>query len=113
MSLCGVALIWLQVGGAMALLAGVASLFAGSAAVHRYFERCDTCLMLSAPSGMVRVECRIRRLGDDADALYSACLAVQHAAALLSEEAARQSGCAGARTARNRERNLPPLHLVR
>ncbi len=90
LSLAGAALAWLAPDRHLGLGIGLVAMFAGSWLVHRYIEGCSTHLLLRDGDHVREVACRVRRLGEDADALHAAQRAVQHAATLLDERVARQ-----------------------
>lgn len=90
LSLAGAGLAWVYSGQHLGLGIGVAAMFAGSWLVHRYIESCTTRLVLREGDRVCELACRVRRLGDDADALHHAQRAVQYAATLLDERLARQ-----------------------
>ena len=83
LSLAGAALALGYPGGNLGLFAGLVTAFAGSHLVHRHLERCTTRLVVSNGGTAHEVESRVRKLGDDTQALYLAKQAVDHAAALL------------------------------
>ncbi len=90
LSLTGGWLAWTSPGGHLGLGLGMAVMFAGSWLVHRYIEACTTHLLLRDGDRVCELACRVRRLGEDADALHHAQRAVQHAATLLDEQLARR-----------------------
>ena len=90
LSLTGACLAWLAPRGHLGVGLGVAVMFAGSWLVHRYLEGCSTHLLLCDGDRVHELACRVRPLGDDADALHDAQRAVLHAAMLLDERRARR-----------------------
>ena len=90
LSLAGAALAWLGRGSPLGLGAGMAAMLAGSWLVHRHIEGCSTHLVLRDGDRVCELACRVRRLGEDADALHQAQRALQHAATLCDERLARQ-----------------------
>ena len=88
LSLSGACLAWLAPGGHLGLGLGVAVMFAGSWLVHRYLVGCTTHLLLCDGDRVCELACRVRPLGEDADALHDAQRAVLHAATLLDERLA-------------------------
>ena len=97
LSLAGAAVAWLAPNRHLGLGIGVLAMFAGSWLVHRYIEACSTHLLLRDGDRVCELACRVRRLGEDADALRHAQRAVQHAATLMDERLARQQLAAAQR----------------
>ena len=97
LSLAGAAVAWLAPDRHLGLGIGLVAMFAGSWLVHRYIEACSTHLLLRDGDCVCELACRVRRLGEDADALHQAQRAVQHAATLMGERLARQQLAAAQR----------------
>ena len=90
LSLTGACLAWLAPQGHLGMGLGVAAMFAGSWLVHCCLEGCTTHLLLGDGDRVCELACRVRPLGEDADALHDAQRAVLHAATLLDARLARR-----------------------
>jgi hypothetical protein len=89
LSLGGAALALLLSDERLGLFAGLLIAFSGSHLVRCHLERCTTRLVIRNGTSVQEVESRVRKLGDDIQALHLAKQAVDHAAALLHAAAVR------------------------